>query len=80
MREAAPWTSREAAAASVVPGRFAVICGGVVAWWRGGVVASEMVTAFAALGSAVTMLARDGVLPLAERRAGVWPLGRRGRR
>ncbi|GAA0912797.1 hypothetical protein Vau01_052180 [Virgisporangium aurantiacum] len=58
LREAAPWTSREAAAASEVPGRLAVIGGGVVA--------SEMATAFANLGSVVTVLARDGVLPLAE--------------
>ncbi|RMB80376.1 NAD(P)/FAD-dependent oxidoreductase [Streptomyces shenzhenensis] len=58
LREADPWSSREAAAASAVPGRLAVIGGGVVA--------SEMATAFAALGSSVTMLARDGVLPLAE--------------
>ncbi|MFD0579018.1 FAD-dependent oxidoreductase [Dactylosporangium darangshiense] len=41
LREAAPWTSREAAAASKVPGRLAVIGGGVVA--------SEMATAFASL-------------------------------
>ncbi|MET7403844.1 NAD(P)/FAD-dependent oxidoreductase [Dactylosporangium sp. NPDC005572] len=62
LREAAPWTSREAAAASEVPGRLAVIGGGVVA--------AEMATAFAGLGSVVTMLARDGVLPLAEPFAG----------
>ncbi|MFD1543144.1 dihydrolipoyl dehydrogenase family protein [Nonomuraea guangzhouensis] len=62
LREATPWTSREAAAVSAVPGRFAVIGGGVVA--------SEMATAFAALGSSVTMLARDGVLPRAEPFAG----------
>jgi dihydrolipoamide dehydrogenase len=62
LREAAPWTSREAAAASKVPGRLAVIGGGVVA--------SEMSTAFASLGSVVTVLARDGMLPLAEPFAG----------
>ena len=62
LREAAPWTSREAAAAQAVPGRLAIIGGGVVA--------SEMATAFAALGSPVTMLARDGVLPPAEPFAG----------
>ncbi|MFE0358173.1 dihydrolipoyl dehydrogenase family protein [Streptomyces nigra] len=56
--EAKPWSSREAAAAPAVPGRLAVIGGGVVA--------SEMATAFAALGSSVTMLARDGVLHLTE--------------
>ncbi len=62
LREAAPWTSREAVAASAVPRRLAIIGGGVVA--------SEMATAFAALGASVTMLARDGVLPLAEPFAG----------
>ncbi|MFK4547953.1 pyruvate/2-oxoglutarate dehydrogenase complex dihydrolipoamide dehydrogenase (E3) component [Streptomyces tendae] len=63
LREARPWSSREAAAATTVPGRLAIIGGGVVA--------SEMATAFAALGSAVTLMARDGVLPLAEPHAGV---------
>jgi pyruvate/2-oxoglutarate dehydrogenase complex dihydrolipoamide dehydrogenase (E3) component len=58
LREAAPWTSREAVAAKAVPGRLAIIGGGVVA--------SEMATAFSGLGSSVTMLARDGVLHLAE--------------
>lgn len=58
LREAAPWTSREAAAASEVPGRLAIIGGGVVA--------TEMATAFVNLGSVVTVLARDGVLPRAE--------------
>ncbi|MFC7532462.1 dihydrolipoyl dehydrogenase family protein [Actinoplanes sp. GCM10030250] len=62
LREAKPWTSREAAAASEVPGRLAVIGAGVVA--------TEMATAYASLGSAVTVLARDGVLPLAEPFAG----------
>jgi dihydrolipoamide dehydrogenase len=62
LREAQPWTSREAAAAKSVPGRLAVIGGGVVA--------SEMATAFTELGSSVTVLARDGVLHLAEPFAG----------
>ena len=62
LREAAPWTSREAAAADAVPGRLAVIGGGVVA--------TEMATAYAGLGSTVTVLARDGVLPHAEPFAG----------
>ncbi|HXP53822.1 MAG TPA: NAD(P)/FAD-dependent oxidoreductase [Streptosporangiaceae bacterium] len=62
LRQAAPWTSREAAAAGKVPGRLAIIGGGVVA--------SEMATAFANLGSLVTVLARDGVLPRAEPFAG----------
>ncbi|WP_433113556.1 dihydrolipoyl dehydrogenase family protein [Micromonospora sp. CA-246542] len=58
LREATPWSSREAASASSVPRRLAIIGGGVVA--------AEMATAFAALGSAVTVLARDGLLPSAE--------------
>ena len=62
LRDAAPWSSREAASAQTVPGRLAVIGAGVVA--------SEMATAFTSLGSAVTVLARDGVLPLAEPFAG----------
>ncbi|GAA3928930.1 dihydrolipoyl dehydrogenase family protein [Actinoplanes auranticolor] len=62
LREAVPWTGREAAAASEVPGRLAIIGGGVVA--------AEMATAYAGLGSAVTVLARDGVLPQAEPFAG----------
>ncbi|TNH30738.1 NAD(P)/FAD-dependent oxidoreductase [Micromonospora orduensis] len=62
LREAAPWSSREAASARSVPRRLAIIGGGVVA--------AEMATAFAALGSSVTMLARDGVLPSVEPFAG----------
>ncbi|MEV4825189.1 NAD(P)/FAD-dependent oxidoreductase [Micromonospora sp. NPDC049274] len=62
LRAAAPWSSREAASARSVPRRLAIIGGGVVA--------AEMATAFAALGSAVTMLVRDGVLPSAEPFAG----------
>ncbi|WFF00141.1 NAD(P)/FAD-dependent oxidoreductase [Micromonospora sp. WMMD964] len=62
LRESAPWSSREAASASSVPRRLAIIGGGVVA--------AEMATAFAALGSSVTVLARDGVLPSAEPFAG----------
>ncbi|MDQ7810806.1 NAD(P)/FAD-dependent oxidoreductase [Amycolatopsis sp. A133] len=58
LRAAEPWTSRETVAAKAVPGRLAVIGGGVVA--------SEMATAFSELGSSVTMLARDGVLHLNE--------------
>ncbi len=59
LRAAAPWSSREAAAATSVPRRLAIIGGGVVA--------TEMATAYAALGSSVTVLARDGVLPSVER-------------
>ncbi|WP_405433523.1 dihydrolipoyl dehydrogenase family protein [Micromonospora sp. NBC_00617] len=58
LHEAAPWTSRAVAAASEVPGRLAIIGGGVVA--------AEMATAYAGLGSTVTVLARNGVLTRAE--------------
>ncbi|WP_431878974.1 dihydrolipoyl dehydrogenase family protein [Amycolatopsis sacchari] len=58
LRDAKPWTSRETVAAKEVPARLAIIGGGVVA--------SEMATAFSELGSSVTMLARDGVLHLNE--------------
>ena len=62
LREAKPWTSREAAAAESVPARLAIIGGGVVA--------TEMATAWSSLGSAVTMLALHGVLHQAEPFAG----------
>ncbi|HEX6525948.1 MAG TPA: NAD(P)/FAD-dependent oxidoreductase [Streptosporangiaceae bacterium] len=52
------WTNREAVAVSTVPDRLAIIGGGAVA--------AEMATAFTRLGSTVTMLARDGVLPTSE--------------
>jgi len=58
LRQSAPWTSREAAAAKSVPGRLAIIGGGVVA--------TEMATAYSALGSTVTVLARHGLLHEAE--------------
>jgi dihydrolipoamide dehydrogenase len=62
LREAAPWTNRDAAAATAVPDRLAILGGGAVA--------SEMATVFAGLGASVTILARDGVLPRAEPFAG----------
>ncbi|ACU73430.1 FAD-dependent pyridine nucleotide-disulphide oxidoreductase [Catenulispora acidiphila DSM 44928] len=49
--EAKVWTSREATSAKHVPGRLAVIGGGVVA--------VEMAAAWRALGSEVTLLVRD---------------------
>ncbi|GHH30766.1 dihydrolipoyl dehydrogenase family protein [Lentzea cavernae] len=58
LRASKPWTSRETVAAKEVPGRLAIIGGGVVA--------SEMATAFSSLGASVEMLARDGVLHLQE--------------
>ena len=58
LADATPWTSREAASAQAVPGRLAIIGGGVVG--------TEMATAYAALGAQVTMIARDGLLPAVE--------------
>ncbi|MCC2321809.1 dihydrolipoyl dehydrogenase family protein [Cellulomonas xiejunii] len=49
-----PWTSREATSAHRVPERLAVVGGGVVA--------TELATAFADLGSDVTVLVRGGRL------------------
>ncbi|MEV7817068.1 NAD(P)/FAD-dependent oxidoreductase [Streptomyces flaveolus] len=58
-----PWTSREATSAQRPPGRLAIVGAGVV-----GV---EMATAWQALGSRVTLLAReDGLLPRMEPFAG----------
>ncbi|PKQ34177.1 MAG: pyridine nucleotide-disulfide oxidoreductase [Actinobacteria bacterium HGW-Actinobacteria-11] len=54
LRESAPWTSREATSAEELPESLAVIGGGVVA--------VEMATAYAALGSKVTVIARSGLL------------------
>jgi pyruvate/2-oxoglutarate dehydrogenase complex dihydrolipoamide dehydrogenase (E3) component len=62
LRASKPWTSRETVAAKEVPGRLAIIGGGVVA--------SEMATAFSSLGATVEVLARDGVLHLQEPFAG----------
>lgn len=57
------WTSRQATSAQHVPARLAVVGGGVVA--------TEMATAFADLGSEVTLLVRgDRLLPAAEPFAG----------
>ncbi|NMD54945.1 MULTISPECIES: dihydrolipoyl dehydrogenase family protein [Tsukamurella] len=62
LRDARPWTSREATSAHAAPGRLAVIGGGVVA--------AEMATAYAGLGSRVTLLARSGLLTNLEPFAG----------
>ncbi|MFE5036932.1 dihydrolipoyl dehydrogenase family protein [Streptomyces sp. NPDC056683] len=57
------WTSREATSAHEVPGRLAMVGGGVVA--------VEMATAWQALGSRVTLLVReDGLLGCMEPFAG----------
>ncbi|MFF4174091.1 dihydrolipoyl dehydrogenase family protein [Streptomyces sp. NPDC001744] len=56
---ARPWTSREATSSSHVPERLVVVGGGVVG--------AEMATAWQALGSRVTVLARGGrLLPRME--------------
>ncbi|OSZ59765.1 pyridine nucleotide-disulfide oxidoreductase [Streptomyces pharetrae CZA14] len=58
-----PWTSREATSAKAVPGQLIVVGGGVVA--------TEMATAWQALGSRVTMLVRGkGLLSRMEPFAG----------
>ncbi|QAY70443.1 dihydrolipoyl dehydrogenase family protein [Xylanimonas protaetiae] len=59
---ALPWSSREATSASAVPESLVVLGGGVVG--------SEMATAYADLGSHVTLLARHGLLSGAEDFAG----------
>jgi dihydrolipoamide dehydrogenase len=56
---ARPWTSKDATSADHAPGRLVVVGGGVVG--------SEMATAWQALGSQVTMLVRGGgLLPRME--------------
>ncbi|MGV9350604.1 dihydrolipoyl dehydrogenase family protein [Streptomyces spiralis] len=58
-----PWTNREATSADRVPGRLAVVGGGVVA--------VELATAWQALGAQVTLLVRgDGLLSRMEPFAG----------
>ena len=49
-----PWTSREATSAQSVPGRLAIVGGGVVG--------CEMATAYAGLGSRVTLISQGGLL------------------
>jgi len=49
-----PWTSREATSAQSVPGRLAIVGGGVVG--------CEMATAWSALGSQVTLISQGGLL------------------
>ncbi|MFE9450859.1 dihydrolipoyl dehydrogenase family protein [Streptomyces sp. NPDC006739] len=63
LAEVRPWTSREATSAKAAPGRLLVVGGGVVA--------TEMATAWQALGSQVTLLVRGkGLLPRMEPFAG----------
>jgi pyruvate/2-oxoglutarate dehydrogenase complex dihydrolipoamide dehydrogenase (E3) component len=60
LREAEPWTNREATTAKEVPERLAILGGGVV-----GV---EMAQAYASLGSHVTLIERgDRLIPREER-------------
>ncbi|WP_341936035.1 NAD(P)/FAD-dependent oxidoreductase [Microbacterium sp. LWO14-1.2] len=62
LREAQPWTSREATSAEELPDSLAVIGGGVVA--------VEMATVYASLGTKVTVIARSGLLGAFESFAG----------
>ncbi|MER5748583.1 NAD(P)/FAD-dependent oxidoreductase [Streptomyces sp. NPDC002088] len=63
LADVGPWTSREATSAKAVPGRLVVVGGGVVA--------TEMATAWQALGSQVTVLVRGkGLLSRMEPFAG----------
>ncbi len=54
LADSAPWTSREITSAESVPPRLGILGGGVVG--------TEMATAFTALGSDVTILSRSGLL------------------
>lgn len=62
LRDAEPWTAREATSARTAPASLVVIGGGVVA--------VEMATAYASFGTAVTVLARSGLLTGQEDFAG----------
>jgi pyruvate/2-oxoglutarate dehydrogenase complex dihydrolipoamide dehydrogenase (E3) component len=62
LAEARPWTSREATSAEEVPESLVILGGGVVA--------CEMATAYASLGSTVTIVARTTLLSAMEPFAG----------
>ncbi|QEW02334.1 dihydrolipoyl dehydrogenase family protein [Microbacterium lushaniae] len=62
LRGIRPWTSREATAAQTTPESLAILGGGVVA--------TEMATAYASFGTRVTVLARSGLLTNEEPFAG----------
>lgn len=62
LADAGPWTSREATSSQVIPPSLAIIGGGVVA--------VEMATAYAGLGSRVTLIARSTMLSGQEPFAG----------
>ncbi len=54
LRDAQPWTSRDATSAKSAPKSLAILGGGVVA--------AEMATAYASFGTEVTLIARSGLL------------------
>ncbi len=62
LRDAEPWTSRDATSVTEIPESLAIIGGGVVG--------CEMATAFADLGSEVTIIARGRLLEKMESFAG----------
>ncbi|QJU53791.1 NAD(P)/FAD-dependent oxidoreductase [Herbiconiux sp. KACC 21604] len=62
LADAKPWTSREATSAQSIPERFTVIGGGVVA--------CELATAYATLGSRVSVVSRGALLANQEPFAG----------
>jgi pyruvate/2-oxoglutarate dehydrogenase complex dihydrolipoamide dehydrogenase (E3) component len=62
LRDADPWVSRDATSAKTVPTSLAIIGGGVVA--------VEMASAYAGFGTAVTVIARSGLLETMEPFAG----------
>lgn len=62
LKEAQPWTSREATSAEGVPSTLAIIGGGVVA--------CEMATAYASFGTVVHLIVRGGLLERNEPFAG----------
>jgi pyruvate/2-oxoglutarate dehydrogenase complex dihydrolipoamide dehydrogenase (E3) component len=62
LKESQPWTSRDATSATEAPASLAIIGGGVVA--------VEMATAYASFGTAVTIIARSGLLANEEPFAG----------
>lgn len=62
LRESRPWTSREATSVREVPASLAILGGGVVG--------TEMATAYAAFGTQVTLISRGGLLAEMEPFAG----------
>ena len=58
LREIEPWTSRDATSAQTIPASLAILGGGVVG--------AEMATAYAGLGTKVTLIVRSRLLPKLE--------------